>query len=226
MSQENEIFTEDLIKEVERVSKKIKPSSPYLDNITKYQGLSEIHMVKDWAKEMRKQGHSICQISGNDDDPPDVLAMLDDKPIGIEVTNLVEYLHEDQHPREWTLEDFRKRLAEIVETKNQKARRKKEERVEHEGAQALDCRLHKQILLIFTPEMYLQHRLKEFLDQTMLPRPRIFSQVFVMGDEVPSSGPNSGIRREWNPETSDYDYLVVGPNNSKGHHPVFEVRLY
>ena len=222
---EHGIYTKDFIKELKENAEKVKPSSPYLDNILGFQGLSEISMVEDWAKEMRKQGHSICKISKNKNDPPDVLATLDGKPIGIEVTNLVIYLRNGQHAHEWTLEDFKERLMEIVETKDQKACRKRKERSERDGKRALDCRLHKLILLIFTPEMYLQRRIKEFLDQITLPQPHVFGQVFVMGDEVPSPDSNSGIRGEWNPETSSYDDPEVGPDNSGEHHPVFEVRL-
>ena len=225
MSQEHEIDAEDFVKEVRRGAEKVKPSSPYLDNIREFQGLSEISMVEDWVKEMRKQGRSICKISENEDDPPDVLATLDGKPIGIEVTNLVIYLRKGQHAHEWTLEDFKERLKEIVEKKDQKAYRKKKERSEREGKRALDCRLHKQILLIFTPEMYLQRRIKEFLDQITLPRPHVFSHVFVMEDEAPSPDSNSGIRGEGNPETSSYDEPKIDPDNSGEHHPVFEVRL-
>ena len=51
---------------------------------------------------MRKRGHSICKIrphvddSGEKDDPPDILVEMDGKLVGIEVTNFMEYVHENR----------------------------------------------------------------------------------------------------------------------------------
>ena len=80
-----------------RILEQYSPQSPYLDNIHGHQGLAELDKVRDWAKETEKCGHSISEIklnlneSGKSNDPPDVLAKMNRKLIGIEVTDLVEY---------------------------------------------------------------------------------------------------------------------------------------
>lgn len=73
------------------------PQSPYFDNIHGHQEPAELDKVRDWAKAMGKCGHSISGIrpnldeGGKADDPPDVLAEMDGKLVGIEVTDLVVY---------------------------------------------------------------------------------------------------------------------------------------
>ncbi len=111
MCREDEL-PEDVIKEVKRIADKSSPHSPYFDNvhddqnpgpwILTYQDRSEVEQVKDWAKEMRKRGHSIGEPkpnfdeSGNKDDPPDILVKMDGKEVGIEVTNLMKYVNENR----------------------------------------------------------------------------------------------------------------------------------
>ena len=79
------------LEETRRIVEKYSPRSPYLDNIHGHKGLAELDKVRDWAREMEKCGHSISGIRRNPDDPPDVLADIDGRPIGIEVTDLMVY---------------------------------------------------------------------------------------------------------------------------------------
>ena len=194
-----------------------------------YQRRAEAAIVEDWAEEMGRRGHPLCNIKSNEDDPPDVLAVMGGNLIGIEVTMLVEYVPEHQVgvrvfrrdsppdeggsriaaqcgsqsiPKympivcEWTLEQFQIRLDEIARRKNKQACSKKAQREREQGEHALDWRLHRRILLIFS---YPQDCLAEHLATTELSRPEHFDCVFVMGDYVPDGG--------------------------SGHHPVFEVSL-
>ena len=249
-------WTDNDLEEMKRIAEKSRPHSPYFDNIHGYQDLAEIEKVKDWALEMEKHGYSICKIrpnldaAGNQDDPPDALIEMDGQLVGIEVTDLMEYVSEnlirvvgqgkgtvlkwklrrgepvfswcgstldkDEKNRledevranhrkfegtsvQWTLELFQNRLREIVTKKNKQASSKKSKRVREQGEQALEFRLHRRVLLIFTPEVYLQDCLAEYLEKTELSRPENFDRVFVMGDYHPDGG--------------------------SGHHPVFEVCL-
>ncbi len=86
---------------------------------------------------------------------------------------------------EWPLERFQMRLVEIVKTKDEKAGAKKARRMRKHGENALDSRLHSSFLLIFTPELYLQDHLAEYLEKTEVRRPENLDHVFVMGDYVP-----------------------------------------
>ena len=94
----------DVIKEMKRIADESSPHSPYFDNVQDYQDDSEVEPVKNWAKEMRKRGHSIpdskirlnVDDSGKKDEPPDILVEMDEKLVGIEVTNLIEYVKENQ----------------------------------------------------------------------------------------------------------------------------------
>ena len=222
-------LTEDDLEELERIANKSSQFSPYFDNVQCYQDSSEVEQAKDWAKEMRKRGHSICKIDlnvddkGKKDDPPDVLINMDGSLVGVEVTNLVVHLSDDQieyriwfpsdshlneeerrkHAEEaiqnrnklsvpigveWSLSKFQGALTKSVDEKDTRAGNKKEERVQQNGEQALDCRLDKQFLLIFTPELYLQDKLAEYVEGTELPRPKNFDRIFVMGCGVPQSG--------------------------------------
>lgn len=216
-----EELTEDVLKALSRIVDKHSPHSPYFDNMHEYQRLAEIAIVQDWAKEMRRLGHTVCKIKSNDDDPPDVLALMDGIQIGIEVTMLVDHVRGQQggarsFPRdlpredgesrvvlqgasesipnhvpiayEWTLDRFQIRLREIARRKDKQARAKKEKRVREQGEDALERCLHRRILLIFTPEIYLQDYLAEYLAITELSRPENFDYVFVMGDYVPDGG--------------------------------------
>ena len=100
----DDVLSVSHLKVMQRIADNSSPHSPYFDNIRGYQKLSEIAIVEDWAKEIRKQGHSVCKIklnvddNGNPDDPPDVLAEMNGIPVGIEVTNLVEYVCQNQNP--------------------------------------------------------------------------------------------------------------------------------
>ena len=47
----------------------------------------------------RKRGHATCKIKENLDDPPNVFAEMDGKPIGVEVTELVDKKSIDKHPK-------------------------------------------------------------------------------------------------------------------------------
>lgn len=236
------------LEETLRIVKQFSPHSPYLDNIHGHQEPAELEKVRDWAKEMEKCGHSISRIrlnldeSGEKDDPPDVLADFDGRPIGVEVTHLVEYpkqhavciatadgkvtsvrwkrrqngrfdfhwhgadlgpdekanwkrkikLDPGRHKGqgvEWTLERFQVRLAEIVTTKDKQAAAKRAKRMRKHGEVALDSRLHGSLLLIFTPEFYLQGHLAEYLEETVVRCPENFDGVFLMGRRVPGERP-------------------------------------
>ncbi len=100
---------------------------------------------------------------------------------------------------EWTLERFQVRLREVVATKDDKAAAKRAKRMRKHGEDALDSRLHGNVLLIFTPEFYLQAHLAEYVEGTVVLGPENFDRVFLMGRRVPGERP----RR----------------------HPLFEVRL-
>ena len=65
------------------------PRSPYWEGIREFQASSELDMVKDWAAEMAERGHSISNMSSNEDDPPDVLIEMGGICVGVEVTVLV-----------------------------------------------------------------------------------------------------------------------------------------
>ena len=177
-------LTKTDLAELKRIVDKGHPSAPYFDNVVGYQELSEIACVNDWADEMRKQGYSICDIDENPDDPPDIVAEMDGKPIGIEVTYLVEY----PSGAGWTLSGFQDRLIGIVEKKDKQLRRKKEERVRQQGKQALDCRLYGMFLLIFAPEPNLQDELAKYIEKTKLSWVKSIDRVFVMGDYFPTLG--------------------------------------
>ena len=223
---------EEVLQALRWIADKSSPYSPYFDNMHEYQRRAETAIVHDWAGEMRRLGHSVCKIESNEDAPPDVLAVMDGKLTGIEVTTLVDYVREsrigirassgnsppDEGKRtmvaqcasqsipkcnpvrcEWPLEHFHNRLRAIVGKKGKQRRSKKVKRVREQGAHALDWRLQRGILLIFTPEIYLQDYLAEYLAKTELSRSENFDRVFVMGDYVPDGG--------------------------SGHYPVFEVCL-
>ena len=235
------------LEEMLRILEQYSPQSPYLDNIRGHQEWAELDKVRDWAKEMEKCGHSILRIRinldecGKPDDPPDVLADMDGRLVGIEVTDLVEYpkkhaiwfaapdrratiltwkqrqngtfdfrwhgpeFDPDEKAKwerrveanpdrykdwvDWPLERFQMRMAEIVRTKDEKAGAKKARRMRKHGENALDSRLHSSFLLIFTPELYLQHHLDRYLEETEVQRPQNFDRVFLMGDYVPGERP-------------------------------------
>ena len=252
---EEALLDGQVLEEMQRMVEKGRP--PYFDNVHGHQGLAELDKVRDWAEEMEKCGYSISGIrlnldeSEEPDDPPDVLAEIDGKPIGIEVTDLVEYpkqhtfcivaagrvtsltwkqrqngrfdfrwhgaeLGADEEAKwegrvkadpekykeeggEWPLERFQVRLAEIVNTKDEKTGAKKAKRMRMHGEDALDLRLHRSFLLIFTPEFYLQDQLDEYVEKTEVCCPENFDRVFLMGDYV--------------------------PGDRSRRHPVFEIRL-
>ena len=162
------------------------------------------------------------------DDPPDVLAEMDGEKIAVEVRRLFVYRKgnkeladrvyygEEQVPDEdkkkkfveelkqkhakelewpigveWTRETFQKYLKEIVQEKDGKMKY---------GKKGRDGSLCKQFLLIVTHEVHLgEDILDDYLKTTILPRPKNFDAVYVMGAHVPNFG--------------------------KGHYPVFEVCL-
>ena len=188
----------EVLEEMQRIAEKSSPYSPYLDNIHDYRELAEVEKVQDWAKEMEKVGHSISCIRSNRDDPPDVLARVDGKLVGIEVTDLVEY--PKKHAIRFARSD--RRVTTLTWKKRQNGMfdfRWHGAEFDPDGANALDSRLQRSLLLIFTPESYLQHHLAEYLDETEVRAPENFDRVFLMGHYVPGERP----RR----------------------HPVFEVRL-
>jgi len=251
------------LEETLRIVEQYSPQSPYFDNMHEHQEWAELKKVRDWAKKTRECGHSISEIrpnldeSENRDDPPDVLAEIDGKLVGIEVTDLVVYpkghlicirradgkvaclrwrqrqngtfehcwrgaeldpdekakwerkveANPDQHKDwvEWTLERFQMRLAEIVKTKDEKAGAKKARRMRRDGEDALDTRLHASFLLIFTPELYLQHHLAEYLAKTEVVRPENFDRVFVMGYAPRDGHPVFEVRLSRCIESLDYD---------------------
>ena len=88
----------------------------------------------------------------------------------------------------WPLEQFREYLGRIVDKKDKKASVKRESRLREQGRSALDLRLSESFLLIFTPELYLQGHLEQYVEKTELPRPRNFDRVFVMGEYRPDGG--------------------------------------
>ena len=247
---------EEGLAELQRIAESSSVHSPYFDNIHGYQSLAEIAKVRDWANHMTTRGDAVCKIrpnrdaAGNPNDPPDVLADMNGRLVGIEVTDLMEYVSTnmirilgcgsetilrwkprrgkpvfawsgsalDKEERDnlenevrekpydyqgtcvvWTLDRFQNGLRAIVSKKDRQASSKKHKRAQIQGEQALELRLHKRILLIFTPEPDLQDNLAEYVANTRLPLPENFDQVFVMGDYLPDGG--------------------------SGRHPVFEVYL-
>jgi len=255
---DDELYDRELLDELERIAERSDSRVPYLDNIQGYKELGELSKVQDWAKEMEKRGHVVGEIRPNvddrerPDDPPDVLAEIDGELVGIEVTDLLEYVSErtmdfyaagavtrltwrlrrgqvepgsfcwhgaacDEEKRAarekrisenpwlgegwvtWSLESFQRSLREIIEKKDKKIQVKKESRLKEQGQTALEFRLRGSFLLVFTPELYLQHDLEEYVEETELPRPTNFDRVFVMGQYT--------------------------PDGHSGSHPVFEVRL-
>ena len=187
--------------------------APRFDNVHGYQEFSEIDYVRDWAKALNQCGHSIPtdRITSNPDDPPDCFAKMDGKPIAVEVTMLVG--SRCQH-EEWPFDKFHKSIKTIVSKKDKKTKRV--------------CHLHKQFLLISTEtEASLdKEKLGEHLKGIELLRPRNFDGVYIIGEYIPSSGGDPGIRREENPDSGKMEYREVGPNQAEGSYPVFEVCLH
>ena len=178
-----------------------------------YQDYFEVCATRDWARELRKSHHSIpdYKIKKNDDDPPDVLADMDGKRIGVEVTRLVneqtqkcnrKYRSrpEKQKVALWPREEFQEHLVKAVRKKdsNMKNRHGKMGRVPG---------LHKQFLLLVTDELHLgEGVLADYLsaeNKVTVPRPDSFDAVYVMG------------RVEFGEETNPVEV----------HYPVFEVSL-
>ena len=93
---------EDVLDEMWRLTEKSSPQFPYLDNYRASKELGELDKVQDWAKEMEQRGQVVsrirpnCDDCGRRDDPPDVLAEMDGKLIGVEVTDLLEYISEQR----------------------------------------------------------------------------------------------------------------------------------
>lgn len=97
---DNELYSRELLDELNRIAEKADSRVPYLDNIQGYKELGELSKVQDWAKEMKERGHIVAEIRlnvdgcGRPDDPPDVLAEVDGGLVGIEVTDLLVYVTE------------------------------------------------------------------------------------------------------------------------------------
>ena len=178
-----------------------------------YQDYFEVCATRDWARELRKSNHSIpdSKIKKNDDDPPDVLADMDGKRIGVEVTRLIceltardrrEYRSRPEMQRVslWPLKRFQEDLMEAVQRKDSKMKRKY-------GKTGRVPSLHKQFLLLVTNELYLgEDVLADYLtdeNKVTVPKPHSFDAVYVMGGEVHG------------PETNPVEV----------HYPVFEVSL-
>ncbi|MDE0627485.1 MAG: hypothetical protein OXH99_13880 [Bryobacterales bacterium] len=156
-------MTEDALTELERIAEGSRPHSPYFDNIHPYQERSEIAIVEDWAKEMRKLGHSVCKIrlnvdeNGSPDDPPDVLANIDGTLVGIEVTHLVEHVSENQvrimSPRGITIMKWKKRRGELLFSCSD-ADLGEDERKEYEQRIRDDPRMHEGGFMPWTLESF------------------------------------------------------------------------
>ena len=206
----------------------------------------EVAAVVDWAKEMKKRGHSIpiCEIEANPNDPPDVKAKMDGKPIGIEVTRLAEIATRGNLPSYVffstppTPDEKERILAEIsgkrsrMQQQSQVAgpvppgefpERLKEFVHSKDKKTPRDGSLHKQFLLIVTEEQ--EGDLGEYMKKIALPRPQNLDAVYMMGRQVLKSG-DPGIRRKFNPESNCYEYVVVGPNLGEEYYPVFEVCMF
>ena len=185
------------------IAQKAKPWDPFFSNIHPYQGSSEVEMVREWAEEMRKLGHTvpIDDIKRNINDPPDVFAVLDGAKIGIEVTLLIEegeiavynerlrFLQRQSPdamlPFEggmWTQDMFEHKLRELVKKKDNRLRNFERERAKGESQQSCEFRLHRRILLIFTCELHLQDTAENYLRNIEVPQPACFDDVYVMRD--------------------------------------------
>ena len=134
------------------------------------QGMGNIH-------EIRKYHHP----ENSDKDFPDCLANMDGKEIGIEVTQL----REDMAPcdgkiryKEWTPEQFRERIIEIVERKNKAAQQLGRE----ELLESLDLFY----VVIHTDEFMLKSEvLRDYLRQPVGPKPCKIDEAFVLGPYEP-----------------------------------------
>ena len=199
----------------------------------------------DWAKEMKKRGHSIpiCEIEANPNDPPDVKAKMDGKPIGIEVTRLAKFWNPYKNPivcfptppapdeQEKILGEIREECSKMKQQSpvagpvppGEFPERLKEMVHSKEKKTPRDGALHKQFLLIVTEEQ--EGDLDDYMKKIALPRPQNFDAVYVMGRQVLKSG-DPGIRRKFNPESNCYEYVVVGPNLGEEYYPVFEVCMF
>ena len=200
-------IVEALEKIVHRNRKRGYATYWYTDN--KSQGSMEVDATRDWAKEMNKRGHSIpiCRIKGNRDDPPDVFAEMDGEKIGVEVIELVDEAAIRKYPEipwfeepgphfldqiaslprppilvVWGLDNFQKRLNEIVLDKEGKAREK-------DKRDGKDRSLSKQFLLIVTDEPWLDEATLSGYLKTIKPQQsRNFEGIYVMGSYVPADG--------------------------------------
>ncbi len=122
------------------------------------------------------------------------------------------------NPADWPFDKFREKLAKIVQKKDKKMRKQKE------NDQLIS--LGKNFLLIVTDEPNLgEERLDEYLKKIKLSRPQYFDAIYVMYSYVPNNDAHSGLRRVFNSDLNCFEYEEVGPNHGEGHYPVFEVCL-
>ena len=190
------------LKRIENMNRK-RGHATFWHGEREFQEPMEVIATRCWAEEMNRRRHSIliCEIEGNRDDPPDVFAEMDGENIGVEVSELVDEQAIDEHPRipplvelvepgphaldklpqpmppKWPLEKFERRLREIVQSKEEKVRKKRK-------GDGKNHSLSKQFLLIVTDEDYLLDdavTLPEHLKTIKLQRPQNFDGVYIMG---------------------------------------------
>ena len=160
-----------------RAAKGIRVS--HWDAPNESQLVQELMIAEELAKSLKEQGRAeIREIEPNPipNELPDCHARLDGKPIGIEVTELIEPF---QHWTDWPLERFREKLAASIDKKDRKAGKP-------ERAPALS-RLYQLWLVIATDERLLTPELiEEHLAWIRLTKPAYFDAVFVLGPYEPT----------------------------------------
>ncbi len=158
-------------------SKESRGYAPAWHAGNKYQAHMEVDAVREWAEVMNDRGWriDIHTVHKNPCEPPDCLAEMDEKTIGVEVTELVcREAIEDKTRKPgavlWNREAFRMRLNERVRAKDKPS--------EH---------VSKQVLLILTDEPALDEAmLCEYLKTIELKRPRHFDGIYVMRSYEPN----------------------------------------
>ena len=212
----------DLLEAMERLedSCRKRGHAPDWHAPNEFQDQMEVEATWDWAGEMNERGWKIdtASVRKNESDPPDCLAEMGGKTIGIEVTELVDRKAIELHPEllryqgpehfvqefpqppmppSWPREKFHKHVAAIIERKDRRAAEVRTLRPQP----SRDNPVSSEFLLIVTGEPRLDETtLAEYLRTIKLQRPRYFDGVFVMKSYV------------HNPDGKGH-----------GHHPVFEV---
>ena len=154
-------------------------------NHREWQPAQQLAVSMEFAKSLREQGIADIQaIKVNPDlnELPDCLAVLDGKPIGIEVTELIA---SDEPHKEWCRDSFEHAVTALIVKKSDTASSPK--RVETLSS------LDQLFLVVFTDETYLPpETIADYLRNIRVTKPPGIDRAFVLGPYEPFS--NAAIR--------------------------------